>query len=325
MKSAVKFLAWGLGVGGLIIVGGGGWWQWAIKPVNSRQPETAVVVIQRGQSVEEVGRKLKTAGLVRSVTAFKFWVIKRGLTKKIQAGDFRLTSAMSLNELIDELTHGTLDIWVTFPEGWRREQIAARLAEELSQRGEAFDQAKFLILSQNKEGYLFPDTYLIPKQASEAAIIQLLGDTFEKKARPELAKNQTGLTEREVVNLAAIIEREARGEADRQLVVNILVKRLKMGIGLNADATLQYILGTPDNWWPVPTAADKLINSAYNTYKYKGLPPGPIANPGLKAMQAVLRANDTPYLYYLHDKQGGIHQAKTLAEQTENIRRYLTP
>lgn len=300
-------------MGLVVFVGLFSWWQWAIKPVNPRQPETAIVVIQRGQSVEEVGRKLKTAGLVRSVTAFKFGVIKRGLTKKIQAGDFRLTSAMSLDELIDELTHGTLDMWITFPEGWRREQMAQRLAENLS---DSFDGQEFIRLSAANEGYLFPDTYLIIKEASAGAIVKLLSETFQKKV---------GAADRDTVILASIVEREARGEADRQLVANILVKRLKAGMGLNADATLQYALGKPDNWWPVPSAADKLINSAYNTYKYKSLPPGPIANPGLKAMQAVWRASDTPYWYYLHDKQGEIHPAKTLAEQAENIRRYLTP
>ena len=298
------------------------WWTWATAPVDKHSSTAQIFVIPKGQGIDDIAKNLKQAGLIRSPVAFKIYVIKSGLTSKIQAGDFRLKPSMDLSALTQELTHGTLDIWVTLPEGYRREQIAAKLNQEFTSRGAEFDSAQFLQLTHDQEGYLFPDTYLIPRDASVKDIADLLNQTFNIKV--DLSSNQTNLTEKEIIILASIVEREAQG-SDRQDIANILFKRLKNNIGLNADATLQYALGTPNNWWPTPTAKDKLINSPYNTYKYQGLPPSPIANPGLSSVQAVLNVQDTLYLYYLHDPKGQIHLAKTLAEHQVNIRLYLNP
>lgn len=269
-----------------------------------------VVVVIRGAAIDTIGRQLQQAGLIKSVAAFKLMVMKLGVSKSIQAGDFRLDGKMSLAEIVTGLTHGSLDVWVTLPEGWRREQMAQKLAEELI----GFDEPEFLTATTNLEGYLFPDTYLVPREATAGAVVRLLTETFYKKV---------GVVNKDTVILASIVEREAVGSEDRQLVADILTKRLKVGMGLNADATLQYALGKPDNWWPVPTASDKLVNSAYNTYKYKGLPPAPIANPGLAVITAARDAQDTPYVYYLHDAEGKIHPAKTLKEHQVNIVQYL--
>lgn len=295
-------------IGSLIVTGLFWWWKWAIQPAGEVGP--TVVVVTRGAAIDTIGRQLQQAGLIKSVAAFKLMVMKLGVSKSIQAGDFRLDGKMSLAEIVTGLTHGSLDAWVTLPEGWRREQMAQKLAEELI----GFDEPEFLTATTNLEGYLFPDTYLVPREATAGAVAQLLTETFRKKVGP---------VNRDTVILASMIEREAVGSEDRQLVADILTKRLRVGMGLNADATLQYALGKPDNWWPVPTAQDKLVNSAYNTYKYNGLPPAPIANPGLAVITAVRQAQDTPYLYYLHDQEGNIHPAKTLEEHQANIGQYL--
>lgn len=295
-------------IGSLIVTGLFFWWKWAIQPADEAGP--TVVVVTRGAAIDTIGRQLQQAGFIKSVAAFKLMVMKLGVSKSIQAGDFRLDGKMSLAEIVTGLTHGSLDVWVTLPEGWRREQMAQKLAEELI----GFDEPEFLTATTNLEGYLFPDTYLVPREATAGAVVRLLTETFYKKV---------GVVNKDTVILASIVEREAVGSEDRQLVADILTKRLKVGMGLNADATLQYALGKPDNWWPVPTASDKLVNSAYNTYKYKGLPPAPIANPGLAVITAARDAQDTPYVYYLHDAEGKIHPAKTLEEHQVNIVQYL--
>ena len=166
----------------------------------------------------------------------------------------------------------------------------------------------------DKEGYLFPDTYLIPKDVAVESVVSLLTNNFEKKV---------GQADKSTIILASIVEREAVGSEDRQLVADILTKRLAAGMGLNADATLQYAIGKPGNWWPVPLASDKKVKSAFNTYMYRGLPPAPIANPGLGSIRAVLGARETAYLYYLHDPEGKIHPAKTFEEHQMNIDKYL--
>lgn len=295
-------------IGSLIVIGLFWWWKWAIQPAGEVGP--TVVVVVRGATIDTIGKQLRQAKLIKSVAAFKLMVMKLGVSKSIQAGDFRLDGKMSLAEIVTGLTHGSLDVWVTLPEGWRREQMAQKLAEELI----GFDEPEFLAATTNLEGYLFPDTYLVPREATAGAVVRLLTETFYKKV---------GAIDRDTVILASMVEREAVGGEDRQLVADILAKRLKVGMGLNADATLQYALGKPDNWWPVPIASDKLVNSAYNTYKYNGLPPAPIASPGLAVITAVRDAQDTPYLYYLHDQEGNIHPAKTLEEHQANIGKYL--
>ena len=295
-------------IGLLVLIGLLIWWKWATAPVGEVGP--TVIVVARGAAIDDIGRQLQQAKLIKSVAAFKLMVMKLGVSKSIQAGDFRLDGKMSLTEIVRGLTHGSLDVWVTLPEGWRREQMAQRLAEELI----GFDEPEFLAATTKLEGYLFPDTYLIPKEATVGAVVKLLTETFRKKV---------GAIDRDTVILASIVEREAKGEADRKLVAEILLKRLKLNMGLNADATLQYILGEPSGWWPTPTAADKQLQSVFNTYIYTGLPPAPIANPGLAVITAVRQAQDTLYLYYLHDQEGNIHPAKTLEEHQANIDRYL--
>jgi len=296
-------------IGLLVLIGLLIWWKWATAPVGEVGP--TVIVVARGAAIDDIGRQLQQAKLIKSVAAFKLMVMKLGVSKSIQAGDFRLDGKMSLAEVVTGLTHGSLDVWITLPEGWRREQMAQRLAENLS---DSFDAGEFIRLSAAEEGYLFPDTYLMPQEASAGAVVKLLTETFRKKV---------GVIDRDMVILASIVEREAKGEADRKLVAAILLKRLKLNMGLNADASLQFILGGPTDWWPTPKAVDKQLKSPFNTYIYAGLPPAPIANPGLAVITAVRQAQDTPYVYYLHDAEGEIHPAKTLEEHQANIDRYL--
>jgi UPF0755 protein len=310
-----------------------GWWLWANQPVSEKEPETSpIFVIKKGESLTSVAERLDQQGLVRSALAFKLLVLHQGLASQIQAGDFRLNPTLPTGEIAQALTKGTLDIWLTFPEGWRREQFGQRLASSLSN----FDYQQFLAASRGQEGYLFPDTYLIPQKAGAVAVVKILSNNFEKKFSPELKKaaQGAGLNQEQVVILASIVEREAKYDADRPLIAGILIKRWQNNWPLQADATVQYVLAnsllsiseSPSDdfsWWPTVRKKDLKISSPYNTYLNKNLPPKPICNPGLASIKAVIDSQESDYWFYLSDLSGKVHYARTNEEQNQNIQKYL--
>lgn len=210
---------------------------------------------------------------------------------------------------------------VTLIEGWRVEEMAARLNKELG-----IKNTDFIKLAD--EGYMFPDTYFFEENASASAVVQKLKNTFKVRYDSDLQAKirKIGLTPEQGVILASIVEREARSDGVRQMVASILLKRFKIGMGLNADATIQYALGyqaAEGSWWKRHLTRDDLkVPSAYNTYLHAGLPPTPICNPSLSALEAVANAQATPYLYYYHDSKGQSYYAKTLEEHNENVARY---
>ena len=208
-----------------------------------------------------------------------------------------------------------------FPEGWRREEFGQRLAANL----EEFDYQEFLNLTKNLEGYLFPDTYLVPKEASPTAVLKIFQQNFEKKFSSDLEKaaQEKGLTQKQVLILASIVEREAGDDKDRPLIAGILLKRWLQGWPLQADATAQYVVGEENDWWPQVIKRDLQINSSFNTYQYAGLPPAPICNPGLASIEAVIYPQESDYWFYLSDSSGAVHYAKTNEEHSRNIERYL--
>jgi len=314
------------------IIGGFFWWRWAVSPVSEKPGQSQIFVIYKGEDLSLIAQRLKDASLIRDASAFKILILTKGLSGQIQAGDFRVNPSWSTEEIAYLLTHGSLDIWLTFPEGWRREEFGRRLAANL----EEFSYPQFIQLTDELEGYLFPDTYLIPKDASPSSVIKIFTNNFERKYSLELqlAAREEGFTENQVINLASIVEREARAEKDRPIVAGILLKRWQENWPLQADATVQYALANQENlttenwqetdWWPQKlTKEDLAIDSPYNTYKYRGLPPGPICNPGLAPIEAVIYPQETDYWFYLSDKQGRIHYAKTDEEHEENIEKYL--
>lgn len=297
------------------------WWNSQLSAVSSDK-STSVFVIAKGDGVSLIAKKLKEKNLIKSELAFKIYVKQNNLTDKLQAGSYKLSSSQSVPELINKLQTGSNDTWVTLIEGWRVEEIAEKLNKELGINNKSF-------IEKAEEGYMFPDTYLFPKEATAEYIASALRKTFEEKFSDDLrAKIKAqGLTEKEGVILASIVEREARSDKVRTEVASILLKRFKIGMGLNADATVQYILGyqpAEKKWWKRNLTRDDLkIASPYNTYLHRDLPPAPIANPGLSSLQAVANADpSTPYLYYYHDSEGNSHYGKTLEEHNQNIANY---
>lgn len=265
-------------------------------------------LITKGSSVSVIGKKLKNAGLIKSGVIFKFYVQISNSTNKIQAGEFQLSPNLSLIQILDQLKKGPKELWVTIPEGLRREEIAVKFANSLSKDQEFIKE--FLNLTKEKEGYLFPDTYLFPKTATATQIINKMTSTFDKKIKD--------ITFEQVI-VASMLERETFSDSEKPLVAGIIYKRLKNNWPLQIDATLQYAKG---NWEPV-FSIDKELKSPFNTYKNLGLPPSPIASAGLSSLKAAINPEESSYWYYIHDQSGKIHFAKTLEEHNDNIRKYL--
>ncbi len=295
-----------------------GWWDGQFESVST-DTTTQVFVISKGAGVTEIAKSLKKDNLIKSDFAFKIYLKQNNLTDKLQAGSYKLSPSMTVKELIKALQTGSEDKWVTLIEGWRDEEIAAKLNEDLG-----IEKSEFL--KNAKEGYMFPDTYLFPKEATVSYITDTLKKTFDNRYTSELrAKIRSkGLTEAQGVILASIVEREGRSDKVRTEVASILLKRLKIGMGLNVDATIQYALGyqkDEKSWWKRNLSLDDLkIDSSYNTYIHQGLPPTPICNPGLSSLTAVANADSsTPYLYYYHDLKGNSYYAKTLEEHNANV------
>jgi UPF0755 protein len=297
------------------------WWQNGLLNVNASDKTPQIFVVKNGEGVREIANNLKTAGLIRDPIVFFLYARVKGLDKQIQAGDFRLNPSMSMADVTSNLTHGTLDIWTTIPEGLRADEIADLLKTKIPSYNESWRS----ILEAN-EGYLFPDTYLIPRDADVNIILSLMKGNFQTKYDSVKNTKTTVLSDAQTVIIASIIEREAIFAADRPLVASVLINRMNIGMALGSDPTVQYALGyQPDtkSWWKKDlTADDLLINSPYNTRKNAELPPTPISNPGLSAIEAALAPANTDYLYFFSDKQGHLHFATTLAGHNANIKKY---
>jgi len=304
-------------------------WQSLVMPVSPKSQETQIFVVSQGWSVSQIARELKAAGLIKTPLAFQIITFKLGIRDKLQAGDFRLSPAMSLTEIAENLTHGTLDIWVTVPEGLRKEEIAQLIFRVFSERQAEFNMQEFARLTEKTEGYLFPDTYLLPKEASVSSVVRILEGTFEQKYATLVST--TSLSKKQTVTLASLVEREAKHQEDRPIIAGILLKRLKKGWPLQVDAAAQYIRANAEckmqnakcEWWPQVSKADLELASLYNTYENLGLPPAPICNPGLASLKAVANPQESEYWYYLADTSGKTYYAKTLEEHEENIEKYL--
>lgn len=296
------------------------WWTNGTRPVDKNNNTAKIFVVGQGAGVREIANNLKSEGLIRDPIVFFLLTKRLGVDKDIQAGDFRLNPSMNMYDVIEALRHGTLDIWVTIPEGLRTNEIAEILKKKIPTYQDIWSTEL-----QKHEGYLFPDTYLISRDADINSIISIFQNNFEKKYST-LDTSKTDLTKNQIVTIASLIEREARHDQDRPLVSSVINNRLDIGMKLDIDATIQYALGyqpLEKRWWKRSlTAGDKLLNSPYNTYKVAGLPPTPISNPGLESLRAAINPANTNYLYYITDKNGVNRYAEDLDGHEANIEKY---
>lgn len=297
------------------------WWVNAASAVDISNKTQQAFVIKKGEGIREIANDLKNQGLIKDPVIFYLIVKRFELDQKIQAGNFKLSPSMNSVDIAKTLQVGTSDIKVVIPEGKRAQEIADKLKESVS----TYDQSWRGQLNLN-EGYLFPDTYSFPQDVTIDQVIGIMRTNFEKKYSEIKNVQNSSLSKTQIVILASMVEREAKNPEDRPLVASVLLNRLKLGMPLQIDATIQYVLGyqpIEKTWWKKEiTYADLKINSSYNTYTNTGLPPGPISNPGLDVLNAVVNPAQTNYIFYVSDKQGRNHYAATLAEHNANIAKY---
>lgn len=286
--------------------------------------------IQQGLSTAQIGQILANENIISNSKYFELFVRMNNFDGKLKAGDYTLSPSMSLKEIVDRLMKGqTINYKFTIPEGYTLKQICEVLVkkgladeEEFWRvvREEPFSQFEFLkdLPKDDKrlEGYLFPDTYIVPKGISEKEIAELMLQRFEEVYN-QLPLNESGLNFRDTVILASLVELESLVDVDRPLIASVFLNRLQIGMKLDCDATLQYIF--PERKSRV-LYSDLEIDSPYNTYKNKGLPPGPIGSPGKASLEAVHQPAKTKYFYFVAKKDGsGEHVfSKTLSEHNAN-------
>lgn len=284
-------------------------------PVGLPSHQTTLQV-KAGMTASQVADALQQDGLIRDGTLLTLYMRYRGLDRGVQAGSYNLNGGMSVRQIAEALQSATAQaVHLTVPEGWRREQIAAALAQtQLAIPTDAFLKASGTwppgttdlaggAQVDNLEGFLFPDTYLLDPGSTANQVVAAMVEDFDQRVTPDMrtAFKRQGLSLVQAVTMASIVEREAVVPDERPKIASVFLNRLQQGLNLDADPTIQFALGLQSNgsWWKTSlTAGDLAFDSPYNTYLYPGLPPGPICNPGLASLQAVAHPADTPYLYF---------------------------
>lgn len=301
-----------------------GFW-WLVSPMNAGESKTTSITVTKGASVTAIANQLESAGVIRSGFVLRLMLRGKDAGAVIQTGTFEFSPAMSLSQVADTLISGPKDEWITFLEGWRKEEMADELEHVFGIK--YFHKDEFLSLTKDKEGMLFPDTYLFPRQVTANMVVEAMEANFEKKYQKLVTQYGAGvLNPKATLVLASILTREARKLPDMQMVAGILLNRIELGMPLQSDVTAQYFRGydaKQKTWWPTPTANDKYLDTPFNTYKNKGLPPSPICNPGADAIAAALSPTKSDYIFYIADNQGIMRYAKTLAEHNANVEKYL--
>ncbi|MGC2130539.1 MAG: endolytic transglycosylase MltG [Candidatus Aquilonibacter sp.] len=279
----------------------------------------AQVVVPRGSSLADIASLLESRGVIRNAFVFRVLARVRHADGEVRAGAYAFAPHETPAEILDQLVSGGAQVatWVTIPEGFTALQIAQRLQEQGIGRAAAFERA-----FRGHEGFLFPSTYLVPLAATPAQVTRMLTDQFAKELPSDAAPLAHALhvTVPQAVTVASLVEREAKIEGDRPLIAGVIYNRLRLGMPLQVDATIEYAL--PEHKTAL-SLHDLKIDSPYNTYEHAGLPPTPIANPGLPSLLAALHPAKTDDLYYVYCGNGHHVFAKTLPEHQANVQRCL--
>lgn len=288
------------------------------------QPKT--FEIKKGQSVRDIGRNLEQEGIISSGTLLTTLISILGKENKVKAGFYYFEKEIGIFETTKRITEGdyrVAPIKVTFPEGFTVKQIGERLEATFPN----FNINTFTELTREKEGFLFPNTYLFLPTVTEAEVVDTLTKQQDEILDTLLQNNpDKERLSKEIRIVASIVEKEVQNVEDMEIVAEMIYKRLAIGMPLQMDSTLAYVTGRDSLSL---TVTDLKTDGAYNTYTRKGLPPAPIANPGEKALQASVQAEAKPtnlltnYLFFLTDKEGKVYYARTFSEHVTNKRKYL--
>lgn len=312
-----------------------------IKTPLSKDEIEQTIIIERGKRIKEIAKELEEANLIRGSFYFQFYTFLRN-KRNLQAGEYLLSPSMSISQIVETLSFGKVvrhEVKITIPEGFTVKQIDARLVEAgLIQPGELISfnvknlvplspeatprrvDSQFLVSSL--EGYLFPDTYIFTKEVSLEEIIKRINDNFNKKLTEQIREEikRQNKTIGQIIILASIIQQEAFSNQEMPKLAGIFYNRLEIGMPLQSDVTVNYVTGKKLRQ---PTIEDTKIDSPYNTYLYKGLPPSPISNPGIDAIKAAIWPEKTDYLYFLHPLNGPTIFSRTQEEHIGNKAEWL--
>jgi UPF0755 protein len=343
-----------------LLIFGGVYFAWTMvtdifQPVNTDQSKTVTIVVQSGYDASQIANELQAKGLIRNALAFRLWARIKGLDTHLQAGAYNLNTGMTIDAIIGQLLNAEPDDYiVSIPEGLRIEQIVQRLeaaglprfktqefVNYIKNPAQFPDAARYPILksippADSMEGLLFPDTYLIPVNATARDVVNMMLAEFNNKVQQnhlEALAQQNHMSLYQMVILASIVEREVIFDKDRPLVASVfwnrIYRRNNETIGkLQDDPTVEYARdsqpGTTIYWKPLQDVGSNIApDSPWNTYTHAGLPPTPICSPGLASMQAAAAPASTNYYYFLSKKDGTIVYAKTNAEFEMDVKKYL--
>jgi UPF0755 protein len=316
---------------GVIVGAASLWFRNAVYVDRGLPAQRTDVVIQRGATFSDVVAALQAKGVLEHPLAFRILARLRHVDADVKAGEYRFPAHQTSDDVLQRLVRGEqFAVWVTIPEGYTAHEIARTLAGR-SLGDAAANEHVFLhdggiavggTLTKNLEGYLFPSTYLIPIDAGPQRVAKIMVDQFRKELPADAAARAKALrlTIPEVVTIASLVEREAKIDADRPLIASVIYNRLRLGMPLEIDASIEYTF--PEHH-DVITKRDLEIDSPYNTYRHTKLPPTPIANPGKASLDAAFRPATSEYLYYVAKPDGHSAFAKTLQEHNANVARYL--
>ena len=320
-------------VTGLLASVGKRLYEGADNPYRGYDEAAVLVDIRPGTSTREIGRQLVSVGVVSDERTFRIALWRTGRDRGLQAGEYRFVDATSAMSVVDILARGRVYLRpVTFPEGLTRGEMARRFGQSGFGSAEAFLTASErveLVASldpeaQNLEGYLFPETYSLPQGATADDLVEAMVAQFERTFNGSLQERarERGLSVREVVTLASLIQKETGLDEERPIVSAVYSNRLRRQMLLQCDPTVIYGLELEGLYDGNLTRDNLRFDSPYNTYVYPGLPPGPIAAPGAADLKAALEPADVSYLYFVSRNDGSHVFADTLREHNRNVREY---
>jgi len=315
------------------------------EAANPGDTTRQVFTVRSGEPAASIGERLQADGLIKNALGFRLMAEKMGVAGGLATGDYELSPSMKPSEILDVLASGKTKLGplITIPEGWRAEQIAERVSangigtpEEFMALVQAGKSDSPLLASRpagaSLEGYLSPDSYRTDAKTTPESLEKRMVAEFDAKFTPDMAKKAAALnmTVNQIVTLASIIEREALIPSERPLMAGVFYNRLREGMKLDTDPTVQYAVASTDpasrrqyGWWKTDLSVQDLaIDSPYNTYKYPGLPPDPICSPGLASLQAALDPTPSDYFYFVAKPDGSHAFAKTLEEHNANVAKY---
>jgi UPF0755 protein len=303
------------------------------EPFKGYDGAEQFVTIEPGSGTRTIGQKLIEAGVIRSDATFRAALWRTGRARNLQAGEFRFDRPMTPVEVIDKIARG--DVYnrrITFPEGLTIREMARIYEQQKFGAARAFidaasDPAAVRDIdpaATDLEGYLFPETYAVPRDTTAAKLVSLMVARFRQLFTGEMqqAALVLELTPRQAVTLASLVEKETAQPSERPIVAAVYLNRLRIGMGMQADPTVIYALQRAGRYDGNLRRDDLAFDSPYNTYRYAGLPPGPIASPGLPSLQAAVAPAKVDYLYFVSRNDGSHVFARTLVEHNENVRQY---